>query len=181
MHRKSSRERQGRYRKAHPERVNRPRTVEEKKRAAAAVARWRLRNPGAIQAYSHEYRLRKRAPCPVCGELKKHTAKVCGRCHRGEHTAAWKGGRFTTPYGYVLVQAPTHPHRHANGYISEHTLVMEQKLGRYLFPGEVVHHINGIRDDNRPCNLELWVRAHPAGQRVEDLLAWAREIIARYA
>jgi len=62
----------------------------------------------------------------------------------------------------------------------EHCWVMEEMLGRPLMVGEEVHHINGQKADNRPQNLELWSRSHPAGQRVEDLVAWAREILARY-
>ncbi|MGW3298500.1 HNH endonuclease [Streptomyces rubiginosohelvolus] len=57
---------------------------------------------------------------------------------------------------------------------------MEQKLGRRLVAGENVHHINGVRDDNRAENLELWVTAQPAGQRPADLVAWAHEILRRY-
>lgn len=56
--------------------------------------------------------------------------------------------------------------------ISEHTAVMEEVLGRKLEPGENIHHRNGIRSDNRPENLELWVKMQPAGQRVEDVVAF---------
>lgn len=64
--------------------------------------------------------------------------------------------------------------------VKKHRVVMEQILGRPLFPDENVHHINGIRSDNRPENLELWTTHQPKGQRVVDQVAWAKEILARY-
>lgn len=82
--------------------------------------------------------------------------------------------------GYVMVRTPGHPRAKRSPYVFEHILVAEAMLGRYLEPGESVHHRNGVRDDNRPENLELWTKPQPAGIRASDAVAWAIEILDRY-
>ena len=67
----------------------------------------------------------------------------------------WKGGRSIASNGYVLVKAWGHAMADSRGYVYEHRLVAEQKIGRPLAPGEEVHHINGNRQDNRPENLDV--------------------------
>jgi hypothetical protein len=65
--------------------------------------------------------------------------------------------KLKTNWGYIVVYRPDHPscRKRSNKYIPEHRLVMEEHLGRYLKPHEVVHHRNKIKDDNRIENLEL--------------------------
>jgi HNH endonuclease len=87
----------------------------------------------------------------------------------------WKGGRHVTKDGYIQVKAEDRIHN-----LMEHRVIMEKILGRPLLPKENVHHKNGIKGDNRPENLELWVSQQPSGQRPEDLVVWAEEIISRY-
>lgn len=80
---------------------------------------------------------------------------VKGHGSKMEKNYFWRGGRSTDSDGYILVKCPDHHHANNNGYVREHRLVMEKKLGRYLLPTEVVHHI-GEKWENDPDKLELY-------------------------
>ncbi len=99
--------------------------------------------------------------CAGCGrEISRYSTR-CVQCTgvaaRGENSPHWRGGRAGHGSGYVLVMSPGHPRAKSPvPYVYEHIIVAEQTLGRFLEPGEVVHHINHVRDDNRPENLQVF-------------------------
>ena len=82
---------------------------------------------------------------------------------RGKNHYFWKGGKCKTG-GYIKVKAYNHPDRDAQNYVREHRLVMEKILGRRLKSWEEIHHINGIKTDNRPKNLKLVIKKKHFGK-----------------
>lgn len=111
-----------------------------------------------------------------CGCLVKELASN----RSGENHPSWKGGRLETEHGYILLLKKDHPNARKNGRVFEHVIVMSEHLGRPLIKGETVHHKNGIKNDNRIENLELWSTNHSNGQRTEDILDWAFEFLCKY-
>lgn len=113
--------------------------------------------------------------CEWCGEAYEGNPNIrrfCSRpCFYAYQSAQAEGS--ITDNGYRVVFIDGHQ-------VPEHRHVMQAVIGRELTPEETVHHRNGVKLDNRPENLELWASNHPRGQRVLDLLDWARELLARY-
>lgn len=85
---------------------------------------------------------------------KDSTKKLIGKKLTGNNNGHWNGGK-TIRHGYLFILNKNHPNCNAEGYVAKHRLVMEKHLGRHLKKHEHVHHINGIKTDNRIKNLLL--------------------------
>lgn len=132
------------------------------------LKQWYRRNQERVRKYRRN-RDCGQGVCPICHNtftkrkpLQKYCSYICGRKKNvGPNNPSWKGGKVRQKDGYILVYSPGHPHAsklgpNRGGYVFEHRIVMEKKLGRYLDPKlERVHHINAVKDDNRPDNLAL--------------------------
>jgi hypothetical protein len=96
--------------------------------------------------------------CYICGSKLKHKSRAkiptCFDCPRVKRKDR----------GYIVAID-----RETGKGTFAHRVIYERHLGRKLLPNENIHHKNGVRDDNRLENLELWTTSQPAGQRDSDL------------
>ena len=104
----------------------------------------------------------------------------CAACGTPIQSASRKGARCVPCSRYIGAGGYVYVYIGGRRSMTEHRYIMERHLGRPLSPSENVHHINGIRTDNRLANLEIWIKSQPCGQRASDHLAWARRIVALY-
>jgi hypothetical protein len=125
---------------------------ESRQKMAEALRRWYEANPHREQ--------RHRGPC------SEETRRKIGDANRGPRSGRWRGGRRQDAAGYIHIKVfpddPLHVMADRNGYVREHRLVMARHLDRPLTRDEVVHHVNGVKDDNRIENLELLAPAQHA-------------------
>lgn len=141
-----------------------------------------------------EWHYRKTINAKVECSIENCHNGVVGRGWCGKHWQRWRahgdplkayrireyGHSRKNAQGYVIEHMVGHFAADNDGRVLQHRRVMAEHLGRKLHAYENVHHVNGVRDDNRLENLELWITQQPKGQRVQDLRAWAQWILTEY-
>lgn len=111
--------------------------------------------------------------CSWTCQMEGRRTKALDRIHNGRR--AHQG-----PQGYVWVWEPDHPASYG-GWYPEHRILMEQQLGRRLETTEHVHHINGIKDDNRLENLSVLTAGEHQLITVAEMVAKRRDEAAELA
>ena len=140
---------------------------------------------------ARNFRLRHLHPCIDCGEPCTPGAIRCWSCAQkkfhsvqlptGSRHHSWRGGRYNQN-GYIFIYRPDHPRANSKKHIAEHTVIWEQAHNQPLPDGWVVHHLNGIKDDNRPRNLQaLPRRGHSPSLTVKEVQRRLREVEAELA
>ncbi len=131
------------------------------------------------------------AACGNCGKERWVKAirgspvpRLCRTCSNsqkmiGVNNPGWKGGSFEDSQGYILTQAQKHPRSNKKGYVLEHILIWEKTHSTPLPEGWVIHHLNGIKNDNRPRNLfAMPKRGHTQALHFDALKQHVRELEA---
>lgn len=138
------------------------REIAEKLGCSVSCVANRMRRAGAKARGARDYPMTQAqlAACRQNGYARGRPTAEARETQRSTCRARHRDMEFgclerTGTSGYVRVYMPEHPFAAADGCVPKHRLVMERHLGRYLQPGEVVHHVNHIRDDNRLENLVL--------------------------
>jgi transcriptional regulator with XRE-family HTH domain len=111
---------------------------------------------------------------------KKYCSKDCMSTHMVKQNTKEIGALKTDAFGYIKQKVDKDYLGNLKGWVYQHRYVMEQFLGRPLTNEENIHHKNGDRSDNRLENLELWSTSQPSGQRIEDKITHAKEILKQY-
>ncbi|MDQ3747974.1 MAG: HNH endonuclease [Acidobacteriota bacterium] len=134
-------------------------------------------------------RLKSQKPDKVCSvdecgkRVRSHglcNAHSIMQARHGRTYSTYVTGKVFLHHGYVVEYNPSHIQADKGGKVLQHARIMSDHLERRLHTFETVHHKNGVKDDNRLENLELWASRHPKGQRVEDLVEFGIQILSEY-